>query len=76
MKGEITEKFFRHMVSQIIKDADIAVDDNKKNNCEFNAGRKLAYYEVLDTINNRLAVYNRDEKDYGYDADWEQKLMF
>ena len=41
----------------------------------FNEGRGLAYYEVLNTIYNRLIICDQDPKDFGYAEDWERKFL-
>ena len=41
----------------------------------FEKGRKQAYYEVLNTIYNRLYICEQDPKDFGYSEDWEQKFL-
>ena len=40
-----------------------------------NAGRALAYWEVLDTIYNQLDIYEQDPKDFGYPDDWEKPFF-
>ena len=75
IKSEIDWEFsvetLQYIVSRIIeRDSD---REGEMNN-EFNKGRHLAYWEILDMIKNDLEVRGFDIKDFGYDEDFDKKL--
>ena len=39
---------------------------------EFYQGRKLAYYEILDTIKSELMAHDQDLKEFGLDVNLEK----
>lgn len=76
----MSRKLGRHemefIIARVVKNANDSVIEEKEEPCEFNKGRRQAYYEVLDTIKNELLFREQNLKDYGYDEDWERRLMF
>lgn len=44
-------------------------------NDEYDSIKKEIYYEVLDTIKNRLFIAGIDEKDYGLDINLDEKFL-
>lgn len=68
MMNEATIKF---IVSRVIDNANEALKEENSND-DFYKGRKLAYYEVLDTIKSELMANNQDLKEYGLDIDLEK----
>lgn len=65
----------RHIIARLVDNANIAFSDSKKDNhSEFESGRSLAYYEMLDTIKNELELNEQDLKDWGLDFDVYKKL--
>lgn len=72
----LTEYEIEYIIARVVQNSQYATDEAKENPSEFNEGRKFAYYEVLDTIKNELLVREQNLKDYGYDEDWEHRLMF
>lgn len=65
----------RYIIESVIEYAYKSIDDEKKDRCEFNSGRALAYWEVLDTIHSRLEICEQDPKDFGYPDDWEKPFF-
>lgn len=65
----------RYIIESVIEYAYKSIDDEKKDPCEFNSGRALAYWEVLDTIHSRLEICEQDPKDFGYPDDWEKPFF-
>ncbi len=54
----------------LIDNANDVIEDVKKNpDSDFEEGRQLAYYEVLDTIRNVLDTYEYDLKECGLEDD-------
>ena len=73
MMNESTIKFIIARVIENAKDAAEEAKQNKDDN--FYKGRKLAYYEILDTIKNELDVNDQDLKDFGLDVDLEKTFL-
>ena len=65
----------RYIIESVIEYAYESREEEKKNPDKFNSGRALAYWEVLDTIYNRLKICELNPKDFGYSDDWE-KVFF
>ncbi|MBQ6976279.1 MAG: hypothetical protein IJQ16_06985 [Selenomonadaceae bacterium] len=72
----MTKYEIEYIIARVVQNSQYATDEAKDDPGEFNEGRKFAYYEVLDTIKNELLVREQNLKDYGYDENWEQRLMF
>lgn len=73
MMNESTIKF---IISRVIDNANDALEEAKENkNDDFYNGKKLAYYEILDTIKNELKVSEQDLKDFGLDIDLEKTFL-
>ncbi|MBQ3335964.1 MAG: hypothetical protein IJG80_01005 [Selenomonadaceae bacterium] len=65
----------KYIIYRVVKNGYESIDEAKEEPHEFNAGRKQAYYEVLDTIYNQLDIYEQDTKNFGYSEDWEKKFL-
>ena len=65
----------KYIIYRVVKNGYESIDEAKEEPHEFNAGRKQAYYEVLDTIYNQLDIYEQDTKNFGYPDDWEKKFL-
>ena len=73
MMNESTIKF---IISRVSDNAADALEEAKENkNDDFYEGKKLAYYEILDTIKNELKVSEQDLKDFGLDIDLEKEFL-
>lgn len=47
----MTEETIKHIIARVIDNANDALEEERKNkNDAFYKGKKLAYYEILDTI--------------------------
>lgn len=60
------------IVSRVLENAKNAADNNDKS--EFEQGKKLAYYEILDTIKNEIIVRDIELKEFGLDMMLESLL--
>lgn len=76
MSQQLEQSEIEYIIARLVKNANDSVADAKKTPCEFNEGRKQAYYEVLDTIKNELLFREQNLQDYGYEKNWEEHLMF
>lgn len=73
MMNESTLKF---IISRVIENANDALEESKQNQDDvFYKGRKLAYYEILDTIKNELEAKDVDLKEFGLDVDLEKTFL-
>ena len=64
----MTDSSIKFIISRVIENAYDAIAEAKQNeNDNFYKGRKLAYYEVLNTIKNELDVRDIDLKEFGLD---------
>lgn len=67
---------FKYIVSRVLDNANDAISDAKENpEDDFYKGRKMAYYEVLDTIKNELKARDADLKEFGLDIDLENVIL-
>ncbi len=65
----------KYIIGSVMEYAYEAREDAIKDPDSFEKGRKQAYYEVLNTIYNRLYICEQDPKDFGYSEDWERKFL-
>lgn len=73
MMNDATIKF---IISRVIENANDALEESKQNpKDDFYKGRKLAYYEILDTIKNELEAKDADLKEFGLDIDLEKTFL-
>lgn len=67
---------FEYIVSRVLDNANDAISEAKENpEDDFYKGRKMAYYEVLDTIKNELKARDADLKEFGIDIDLENMIL-
>ena len=73
MMNEATIEF---IISRVIENANDTLEEATQNkDDDFYKGKKLAYYEILDTIKNELLVREQDLKEYGLDIDLEKTFL-
>lgn len=69
----MNESEIKYIIARVIDNANDAFEEYKDNpNDEFFSGRKLAYYEILDTIKNELKARSQDLNEFGLDVDLDQ----
>lgn len=67
---------FEYIISRVLDNANDAISEAKENpEDNFYKGRKMAYYEVLDTIKNELKARDVDLKEIGLDIDLENMIL-
>ena len=71
----VDKDYVKYIIGSVMKYAYEAREDAIKDPDSFEQGRSLAYYEVLNTIFNRLEICDLDPKDFGYSEDWERKFL-
>jgi hypothetical protein len=75
MTDALTYEGIKYMVARLLENASEAAEESKKNrDDEFAAGRKLAYYEMLDILKTELDVREQDLKEFGLDINLENKI--
>lgn len=69
----MNEETIKYIIARVIDNANDALEEERKNKDDaFYKGKKLAYYEILDTIKNDLDINDQDLKDFGLDVDLEK----
>lgn len=72
----MTEESIKFIISRVIANANDAAEEAKENkDDDFYKGRKLAYYEILDTIQSELFVRDADLKEFGLDINLEKEFL-
>ena len=72
----MNEETVKYIIARVISNANDALEESKQNEGDgFYEGRKLAYYEILDTIKNDLDINDQDLKEFGLDINLEQTFM-
>lgn len=61
MLTESTLKFILEIILEYANDV------RTSSRCEFNDGKRLAYYEILNAVNSQLIINDVDPKEYGLD---------
>ena len=80
MKGvssmsNLSKESLQYMIARLLERAKEAVEEsNADTNNDLEAGRRLAYYEMLDILKSELLVEDQDLKDFGLDIDLENKI--
>lgn len=75
MKNELTAEAIKYIIARVLDNAVDAFEEAKDNKGDlFYQGKKLAYYEVLDTIKNELSVREQDLKEFGLNESLENKF--
>lgn len=69
----LTNSELEFIVERVLSNAKEAFDD--KDNSDFTNGKKLAYYEILDTIKNELINRDIDISAFRLDIDLEKLLL-
>ena len=72
----LTPERIKHIISRLVKNANEAHEEaekDKKNN--YNAGRKVAYYEMLDILQVELEASGQDLKEVGLDFDLVKTIL-
>ena len=70
----LTADAMKFIIKRVIQNALDTAEEAKENDDDFNKGRKLAYYEILDTIKSELYVRDVDLSEFGLDFDLENEL--
>ena len=63
----MNEDKMKYIISRLIDNANEALAESPED--DFIKGKRLAYYEMLDTITNELELSEYDLKEFGLDID-------
>lgn len=67
---------FNHIINRLLSNANDTLKDAQANDKdEFYVEKKLAYYEVLDTIKNDLIIAEYDLQECGLDIDLDNDYL-
>lgn len=70
------ESEIKYIVARVLDNANDAFEEaNENKDDDFYKGKKLAYYEILDTIKNELKARGQELKEFGLDFNLETKLL-
>lgn len=72
----MSEETIKFIISRVIDNANDALQEAWENkDVEYYDGKKLAYYEVLDTIKNELIAHDQNLKEFGLDINLEKVFL-
>lgn len=75
MNDTLTREGLKYVIARLLENANEAVEESKADREDmFAAGRRLAYYEMLDILKTELDVRDQDLKEFGLDIDLENKI--
>lgn len=69
----MTNETIKFIIARVIDNANDALLESRGD--EFYDGKRLAYYEVLDTIKNELEIDEQDLKEFGLDINLEKAFL-
>lgn len=70
----LTEDGLRYIIERVLSNAKDAKEEYQKNKDDFSDGKRLAYYEILDTIKNELEIRDVDLKKMLLDINLDAEL--
>lgn len=71
----MTVESYKYIISRVLERAFESIKEADQSKDDFQAGRKLAYYEIADIIKSELDVRDADLEEFGLGEDLE-KLFF
>lgn len=75
MADALTRDGIKYMIARLLDNANDAVEQSKADRTDkFAAGRRTAYYEMLDILQTELDVRDQDLKEFGLDVDLENRI--
>lgn len=75
MADALTREGIKYMISRLLDNANEAAEESRENkDDQFAAGRRLAYYEMLDILKTELDIKEQDLKEFGLDINLENKI--
>lgn len=75
MTDALTREGIKYMVGRLLENANDAVKESEENKDDLlAAGRRLAYYEMLDILKTELDIREQDLKEFGLNIDLENQI--
>ncbi len=72
MSENLTTERLKYIIGRLVESAfDAAKESKADRKNEFAAGRRVAYYEMLDVLRSELETSEQDLKEFGLDIDLE-----
>lgn len=72
----MSESEIKYIVARVLDNANEAFEEAESDkDDDFYKGKKLAYYEILDTIKNELKARGQNLKEFGLDINLEKKFL-
>lgn len=72
--NELKAEDLKYIISRLIAKAEDALNSSSNGSySEFSAGRREAFYEMLDIVQSELLGYGQSLNDFGIDADLVSK---
>ena len=72
MTETLTREGMKYIVARLLDNANDAAEEySRDKDNKFQAGRRSAYYEMLDILRTELDVRDEDLKEFGLDIDLE-----
>jgi len=76
MMNELGNESMKFILSRVLENANDTIEElNENKDDDFYKGKRLAYYEVLDTIKSELEARGQDLKEFGLDIDLEKEFL-
>lgn len=73
--SNLTQESMKYIISRLLERAGEAIEESKADpKSDYEAGRKTAYYEMLDILKTELDVREQDLKEFGLDIDLLNKI--
>ena len=73
----MNDEFARQIIERIIDNANDTIRESKTEpKSEFLSGKRLAYYEVLDSIKNMLEIEDMNIVDFGLNVNLEKNFLW
>lgn len=75
MADALTRDGIKYIIARLLDNANDAVKQSRADRADkFAAGRRTAYYEMLDILQTELDVRDQDLKEFGLDVDLENRI--
>lgn len=76
MMNKLSDEAIKFILSRVLDNANDAVEEyNQNKDDDFYKGKKMAYYEVLDTIKNELEARDQNLNEFGLDIELEKEFL-
>ena len=73
--NSLTPESIKYIIGRLLERGAEAAEESKADpESEFEEGRKMAYYEMLDILKSELMVRDQDLKEFGIDIDLISKI--